>query len=130
MRKPTYKKAEGKKAVEEIAALVSKWFEVEAPEVFNQKDRFPEWDGWEYGFDDVNVMTKAGPAKMNVRIYKNFAHMYFCFDDPKEAYKQGLDCSGRLNRHSGKWNSIGTPENDVSYWIATLNADFRRVTTE
>lgn len=121
-----WKKAEAKTAMTDIAASVSDAFGVEAPEIYNLKDKFPDWEQWEWCFDDVEVWTKAGPATLSINIDAKFAHMFFRFQDPQRAvcFDDGM---GRLNRHSGKWNSLEVAPNPLRFWIECLKSDFAKV---
>ena len=135
MRRTLWKKEQARIALDEIAQDVAEFFGIAKPLVY-----IPEgctgWE-WEYRFDTVEVWTKAGRAELNVRIDAAFAHMYFCFDDPARAvcFDNGMS---RLNRHSGKWNAISTPESwarhgkpdaqdSVDMFRAELRRDFRKV---
>ena len=121
-----WKKAEAKTAMTDIAASVSDAFGVEAPEIYNLKDKFPDWEQWEWCFDDVEVWTKAGPATLNINIDAKFAHMFFRFQDPQRAvcFDDGM---GRLNRHSGKWNSLEVAPRFLHLWVQSIEYDFAKV---
>lgn len=124
MRKPIWKKAEAEKAIRAIAAKVAEAFNIPAPVCF-----VPDYltgAEWEWRFDTVEVWTKAGRAEMCVDINSGFAHMYFRFDDPARAICFD-DCHDRLNRHSGKWNSLESAGNSLSLWIEELTRDFAKV---
>lgn len=123
-RSPKWKKAEARAAVEAIATAVADAFGVAAPKVFLPEHREPR--DWEWRFETVAVWTKAGPAEMNVDIDAEFAHMYFRFDDPARAANIAHGF-GRLNRHSGKWNSLVCPPVELASWIEELKRDFARV---
>lgn len=124
-----FKKNEARKAITRAADYIAEYFGIETPEAVNLKDEFPEWwSPWEYETKTVPVWTKAGPAELNVRISPGFAHLYFRFEYPEKAAKAGFDdCFGRLNRASGKWNSIETPSGNLAEWVDGLGVDFERV---
>lgn len=122
-RKTDWKKAEAKTVIEAIAAELAKAFNIPAPAVHYTE--YPEWR-----FETVEVWTKAGRAECNVTIGKRFAHMYFRFDDPARASRDlfhGYHDGDRLNRHSGKWNSLESAPNSLAYWAEELAFDFRKV---
>ena len=124
MRRPAWKKADAKTALETIAQEMAQAFNVPAPAVFIP-DYLPTKE-WEWRFETVNVWTKAGAAELNVSISDHFAHMYFRFDDPKRAIPFD-NHMGRLNRHSGKWNSLETPPHELRFWVDDLKHDFAKV---
>lgn len=120
MRKPTWKKADAKKAIEAIADAIADHFKVARPDV-----TLSTYDSWEWCVERTKVWTKAGPAELAIDIDSGFGHMYFRFDDPQRAIP--FDSFGRLNRHSGKWNSLETARHDLSEWCETLKRDFALV---
>ncbi len=128
MRKPIWKKAEAEKAIRAIAAKVAEAFNVAAPACF-----VPDYltgAEWEWRFDTVEVWTRAGRAELCVDISATFAHMYFRFDDPARASRDlfhGYFDGQRLNRHSGKWNSLESAGHDLAHWIEELSHDFAKV---
>lgn len=135
MRRPTWKKADAKKALEAIAAELGKAFGIPAPAVFIPDHLDPK--EWEWRFETVEVWTKAGRAECNVTIDDHFAHMYFRFDDPARAV-QFDTAMRRLNRFSGKWNAIACPDSwthngkpspavSLAMFESDLRGDFARV---
>ena len=127
-RKPTWKKSEAKPVAEAIAAELAKAFNIPAPAVSVPDHRDPT--DWAWCFDTVEVWTKAGRAECSLDISATFAHLYFRFDDPARASRDlfyGFDCGGRLNRHSGKWNSWEAPPASLTFWAEEVASDFRRV---
>ena len=135
MARITWKKEQARIALNEIAQDVAEFFGIAKPLVF-----IPEHHTgreWQFCFETVEVWTKAGRAELNVTIDAQFAHMYFRFDDPARAVCFD-DCMNRLNRHSGKWNAIATPDScarhgkpdpqdSVDMFRAELRRDFRKV---
>ena len=135
MCRTLWKKEQARVAMDEIAQDVAEFFAIAKPLVFIPEGRTGR--EWEYTFKTVEVWTKAGRAEINVRIDAGFAHMYFCFDDPARAVCFD-DAMGRLNRHSGKWNAICTPDSwarhgkpdpqdSADMFRAELRRDFRKV---
>lgn len=124
MRRPTWKKPEAKAALSAIAKDIGEFFAVPAPAVTLPEHRTGR--DWAYQTPTLEVWTKAGRAELNVSISATFGHMYFRFDDPARAIPFD-DCMSRLNRHSGKWNSIASGGESLDLWRAELRADFRRV---
>lgn len=135
VKRITWKKAQAEKTLREIAGDVAEFFGVPVPDVFQPDHRTGQ--DWEVRFDTVEVWTKAGRAEMCVDISARFAHMYFRFDDPARAVVFD-DCMGRLNRHSGKWNHLATPDSwardgvpcpktSIGVFRAELRRDFRKV---
>ena len=123
-RRATWKKADAKPVIDGIAAELAKAFNVPAPAVHYDAD-YPEWR-----FETVEVWTKAGRAECNVTIGNHFSHMYFRFDDPARASRDiflGYFDGDRLNRHSGKWNSLEHAPHSLTFWAEEIAADFRRV---
>lgn len=119
-----WKKTEAKKAIESIAQEVAKAFGIAVPHCFIPDFRIGQ--DWQYEFETVQVWTKAGAADMNISISNSFAHMYFRFDDPKRAIPFD-DHMSRLNRHSGKWNSLESAPYSLTAWIEELKSDFAKV---
>lgn len=124
MRKPTWKKAQAQKAAQAIAADIAQAFNVPKPAVECPEYLSPR--EWEWRIETLQVWTKAGSAELNVTIDADFAHMYFRFDDPARAI-QFDDACQRLNRHSGKWNHLDTPRNEIGCFVANLRRDFALV---
>lgn len=127
-RRPAWKKAEAEKIARAIAAELATAFNVPAP-LCAVPDHLPAQD-WEWRFDSVEVWTKAGRAECSVDIGPHFAHMYFRFADPARASRDlfhGYQDGGRLNPHSGKWNSLESAPHSLTYWAEELASDFRRV---
>lgn len=127
-RKPTWKKAEAKAIAEAIAAELAKAFNIPAPAVSVPDHRDPS--DWAWSFETVEVWTKAGRAECNVSVSATFAHLYFRFDDPARASRDlfhGYRDGGRLNPHSGKWNSWEGAPASLTFWAEEVAHDFRRV---
>lgn len=108
-RSTLWKKAQAHKIALEIAQDIAAAFNVPAP-VFHA----PVWThtkgtDWEWRCERVQVWTHAGAAELSISISPRFAHLYFRFDDPARALPFD-DHTGRLNRHSGKWNNHATPD--------------------
>lgn len=132
---PLWKKPQARAALVLIAQDVAEFFAVPAPAVY-----VPDWHSgkdWEWRFATSEVWTKADRAELNVTLSARFAHMYFRFDDTARAAVAFND-GGRLNRFSGKWNAISTPdtwtqngnpspETSIDCFRAELRRDFRRV---
>lgn len=106
-RRPIWKKAQAHKIALDIAQDIAAAFNVPAP-VFTVPEYMTGTD-WEWRCDRVQVWTHAGAAELSLSISPRFAHLYFRFDDPARAVPFD-DHMGRLNRHSGKWNRIATPD--------------------
>ena len=133
-----WKKAQAVAALTDIAGDISDFFGVPAPVSYQPEYRTGQ--DWQIRIDRLEVWTKAGRAELAVDVSRRFAHLYFRFDDPARAEKV-FDMSRhdqRLNRHSGKWNRIGTPdswardgkpcpETSLDMFRAELRRDFRRV---
>lgn len=103
-RAPVWNKAQAAKVAEEIAQEIAKAFNVPAPAVTCE----PYGNAWEYRIEESNVWTHAGAARLSVTINPRFAHLAFRFHNPARAVPFD-DATGRLNRHSGKWNHLATP---------------------
>lgn len=99
-RRPLWKKAQAHKVALDIGRDIAAAFNVPAP-VFYWAEK--------WRCERVNVWTHAGAAELSLSISPRFAHLYFRFDDPARAVPFD-DHMGRLNRHSGKWNRIATPD--------------------
>ena len=127
--KPLWKTAQAQAAILNICQDVREFFNVDLP--IHYVPDYRKGADWEWLFDTVEVWTKAGRAELNVTINKQFAHMYFRFDDTERARQ--FDTAGRLNPFSGKWNAIGTPtdyrttQDSLDVFRAGLRRDFRRV---
>lgn len=134
----TWKTAQGRAAVQLIAADVAEFFAIAAPHVFQQPYRTGA--EWQWQFETVEVWTRAGRAELNVDVSARFAHMYFRFDNPARAAEpfEMSHHSQRLNRNSGKWNAIATPDSwaqngkpcpqtALEMFRAELSRDFSRV---
>lgn len=107
-RRPTWKKAQAHKIALEIAQDIAAAFNVPAP-VFAVPEYLTGTE-WEWRTDHgIQVWTKAGAAELSVSISARFAHLYFRFDNPARAVPFD-DHMSRLNRHSGKWNRLATPD--------------------
>lgn len=131
----TWKKPEARAAAELMAKDAAELFGIEAPPVI-----LPEHctgREWEYRTETAEVWTKAGRAEFSVSISPRFAHLYFRFDDPARAV-QFDNGAQRLNRFSGKWNHICTPDSwakngkpcpktSLETFRAELRRDFRKV---
>ena len=127
-RKPTWTKAEVKFIAEAIAAELAKAFNIPAPAVSVPGHR--ESKDWAWSFETVEVWTKAGRAECSLDIGATFAHLYFRFDDPARASRDlfhGYQDGGRLNPHSGKWNSWEGAPASLTFWAEEVASDFRRV---
>lgn len=127
-RRPAWKKAEAERIVRAIADELAKAFNVPAPVCAVPDHR--EAHDWAWGFETVEVWTKAGRAECNVSISAHFAHLYFRFADPARASRDlfhGYQDGGRLNPHSGKWNSWEAPPASLTHWAEEIAHDFRRV---
>lgn len=130
MRNPIWKKAQALATLREITHDVAEFFGVPAPVAY--QPGFRTGADWIVEFDTAEVWTKAGRAELNVRISARFAHLYFRFDDPARAAPFGA-AEGRLNRFSGKWNAIASPDDyakpqdALDVFRASLRRDFRKV---
>lgn len=138
MRRPTWKKPEAKAALSAIAQDIAEFFAVPAPAVTLPEHRTGR--DWAYQTPTLEVWTKAGRAELNLSISATFGHMYFRFAEPARA-ESVFEMSRhdqRLNRHSGKWNAICTPDSWARHGVpspqdslemfrAELRADFRKV---
>lgn len=117
-------KADAKKNLQQISALIAEAFNVQKPEV----SQIPYFEGvaWEFQTEPVVVDTFAGQARICVTIDATFAHMAFRFLDPAAAVATGELCQ-RLNRHSGKWNSHEHAPHELRFWVEELAHDFNKV---
>lgn len=131
----TWKIGAARAELQNIAKDIAEFFNIPAPKVYQPDYR--KGADWQVRIDQIQVWTKAGPAKLAVDISPRFAHLFFRFYDTECAAFLVSDW-GRLNQYSGKWNRHACPdswalhgkpcpETSLNVFRAELRRDFRRV---